>query len=440
MPPWPSSAALDGAQVGILGFGLEGQAALRWLRARAPGARAVVFDQRPVALPEGVEGCFGPFAVDRVAACDALIRSPGVRLAEPALAAARSAGVPVTTGSSRFLAERGARTVVAVTGTKGKSTISALAAHLLAAAGVPVQLGGNIGVPLLDLDPAGEGVVVAELSSYQVADLTGHPTVALLANLFPEHLDWHGGEEAYYGDKARLVALAERIGLVNARSAAAVAWTHGMARRHVYNTADGWVVDDDGIRRGGRRLAPAPGWRLRGRHNRDNLEAALAVVAALGVAPEAVLPAIESFAGLPHRQQVVAERSGRRYVDDSLATTPHATLAALDAFADAPAAVIVGGFDRGLDWRAFAERLAERPVRSVIVRGANGERILTALARWAPDQRVVPVDALAEAVAAAEASLGPDGGTVLLSPGAPSFGEFRNYAERGEAFRRLCAP
>ncbi|MEM9305115.1 MAG: Mur ligase family protein, partial [Pseudomonadota bacterium] len=297
---------LDGRRIGILGFGLEGRAALGWLRLNAPAATPVVFDEgAPTGFPTDVEFHQGDFAGAPLADCDVLIRSPGISLYRPFLEQARAAGVTVTTGSSLWLEAPRTCSVVAVTGTKGKSTVSALTAHLVEAAGRRVALAGNIGVPLIEVEGNAVDVTVAELSSYQVADLVGNVDLAVLTNLFPEHLDWHGGEDSYYRDKTRLLALAAGKAFVNGRCERSLASTRGLAQRQLFGSAPGWEVSPAGVFVHGDQVAGRPSWPLRGAHNDVNLAAALAAVNALGLDPLPLLPALADFRGLAHRQQRV---------------------------------------------------------------------------------------------------------------------------------------
>ena len=228
---------LDGAAVGVWGAGREISSFADQLARRLPSARILVaaFDSSP---PEDVRGTLqapdvqivtGTEIVPALSACDVVVRSPGVSVYRPELRAVREEGTPVTTATSLWLAERGGERVMAVTGTKGKSTTAALAHHLACAAGCTAALAGNIGVPALDLlDSEPAQVTVLELSSYHIADLELGPEVAVVTNLFREHTDWHGSEQAYRADKLRLLDLpGVRVAVVNGRDPLTVGGPRG---------------------------------------------------------------------------------------------------------------------------------------------------------------------------------------------------------------------
>ena len=394
---------LEGRRVGIWGAGREGRAAAAAVE-RAGG-------QVEVVATDDVPGDVG-----RLGDCDVVIRSPGVSRHRPEVARMAEDGVVMTTGTDLFFAEPRTATVIGVTGTKGKSTTSALIAHLLRAAGASAELGGNIGLPLLDLLTRAEpSFYVVELSSFQISDLQRGPDVVVLLNLYREHLDWHGSEEAYVADKLRLAALpGVRVAVVNARDERLAAAVGPGVELRVFGDGEPPSVE---------------GTALRGEHNRLNLAAALAAVEAVGVAVGGLAEAMESFEALPHRLEVVAERDGVTWVNDSIATTPEATVAALQAFADRPVTLIAGGFDRGQDYAGLGRAIAAHaPGVSLIALPETGAR----LASEVPD--AVHAGDLGEAVGLAAAST-PAGGLVLLSPAAPSFGAFRDFEERGESFR-----
>ena len=430
-------AELEGRRVGIVGYGREGRAALKLIRERVGNVDLIVFDEREAEnAPSGVELVVGPLDTDRLQCCDVLVKSPGISLYRPEIRAAAEGGTRVTSGTNLWFAEHRQGRIIAVTGTKGKSTVASLTAHLLKAAGADVRLAGNIGTPLLNLFEAQAEVFVVELSSYQAADLDGVPDVGVLVSLYPEHLDWHGSLDRYYADKLNLFHDPATVPVINGGHADTESRTRSLPSRRLFDVADGWHVVDGALHRGADRVAELPPWPLRGRHNQVNLSAAAAAVDALDYRVGEGVATLDVFVALPHRQQVIAERDGVRYVDDSIATTPHATLAALEAFSEQPVAVIVGGYDRGLDWTEFARHLSARPIAALIVRGQNRAEILRALRANAPNQQVIEVDTLGDAVEAAHGAVAT-GGSVLLSPGAPSYGEFRDFEERGRAFAEL---
>jgi UDP-N-acetylmuramoylalanine--D-glutamate ligase len=438
--------ALAPLRVAVWGAGREGRAALAALRRRFPDkplallCRAAERGDVLTWLDPCSELIAGEISVDALRRYDIVVKSPGISPYHAPVPQAEAAGVRFVSGSAIWFAEHARSHVIGVTGTKGKSTTSALIAHLLRAAGKRVALAGNIGLPLLELlEPAYEpDWWVVELSSFQTRDLGAVPEIAVLLNLFPEHLDWHGSWARYAHDKACLLGQPghrPRVSVldVNLPPEFDLVPETGVMR---YGGANGFHIGEGGIFRGERELLRWSALGLPGRHNASNLCAALAVVEAVGVPIEDVLPAAGTFKALPHRLQVLGERDGLTFVNDSISTTPYATLAALAFFADRSVSVLVGGHDRGLDWQVFRDAMKVNRVANVITMGANGPRIARMLAGLERPP-VIETRDLAEAMVRAR-ELTPPGGVVLLSPGAPSFGEFRDYVARGRRFAELA--
>lgn len=437
---------LDGAAVGVWGAGREIRSFASQLGRRLPSAHigVVAFDE-PVereatdAIAPEARVVVGPAAVEALAGCDVVVRSPGVSIYKPELRALRERGTPVTTATALWLAEQGGAGVIGITGTKGKSTTAALACHLARAAGRDVALAGNIGAPALDLlDREPPELVVLELSSYQIADLQTGPEVAVAVSLFREHLDWHGSETAYRADKLRLLGLpGVRVAVLNARSPELAEAATGAARRLLFGTPEGWDADGAGLSFRGAVAVGADDLPLPGEHNALNACAALAALEALGVEPS--LPA--AFAGfrpLPHRLEIVGERGGLLWVDDSISTTPESTLAALAAFPGRDVVLLAGGQDRGQDYAALGAALAERGA-AVAGMPTTGPRVVDAArAAGVPGERAIATDGLEDAVELARRLAAP-GSVVLLSPAAPSYDRFRDFEERGERFRALAS-
>lgn len=433
-------------QVAILGVGREGQAARKYLRRLHPEIPlTLVSESEPDRvfagqLNEHDRMISGPLDAAGLEHFDLLIRSPGISPYRDSLRRAREAGVRITTSSSLWFATHGGEKTICITGTKGKSTTSALLAHLLRSAGQRVRLAGNIGLPLLACDDQGVDWWVIEFSSYQLADLEARPDIAVILNLTPEHLDWHGGEAVYRRDKLRLAELAAGRPLV--ANAMDPILRNAFAARPVttwFNEAAGIRADGARVFDGERALPVGLPRGLPGAHNLANAAAALTVLRLLGGDVIEAARNLSSFRSLPHRLQRIGERDGVLYVNDSISSTPVATSAALSTFADHPASVILGGLDRGLDWSAYGEEFRARPPRAVIGIPDNGPRIIRNLrvAGVRPEAGFHECADLEAAVRLAIRITQP-GGLVLLSPGAPSFPQFRDYRERGERFAALC--
>ncbi|MFP7722014.1 UDP-N-acetylmuramoyl-L-alanine--D-glutamate ligase [Lysobacter sp. A3-1-A15] len=450
---------LDGQRVALWGWGREGRAAYRAIRRALPALPLTLLcgpdeveDARALGDPRLViDTDAGP---DRLAAFDWVIKSPGISPYRPDAVAAARRGTRFIGGTALWFAEHAgpdgiAARTVCVTGTKGKSTTTALLAHLLRSGGHVTALAGNIGLPLLELPdhPVPEAWAI-ELSSYQtgdVADSGARPDIAVVTNIFPEHLDWHGSQARYVHDKLRLVTDARpRIAVLNAQDPTVAALGRAIQADpgsatvvHWYGQADGWHLEGDALRRGELEVMDTAALPLPGRHNRGNLCAVLAAIEALGHDAVALAPRAASFQPLPHRLHVLGERDGLTYVNDSISTTPFATLAALACFRDRPVALLVGGHDRGLDWSEFARAMASCAPAAIVTMGANGPLIHARLQEAGGAFALGAGDDLADAVATARAVL-PEGGVVLLSPGAPSFGPYRDYVARGRHFAALA--
>lgn len=435
---------LAGARVAILGAGREGLAACRYLRAAFPDAELTLVDERPPEagqldrLGEPPAMRCGPLSQAGLEEFEVLVRSPGISPYRAEIRRALAAGVALTSPSSLWFAAHPQARTICVTGTKGKSTTSALLAHVLGAAGHRVRLAGNIGRPLLDCDDQGVDWWVIELSSYQLADLEARPSLAVLLNLSSEHLDWHRGEAAYRRDKLRLAELAAPNPVfANAADPVLRAALAGHSTVRWFNVEEGLHVNGHTVRDGDRPLPLAVPEGLPGAHNLANVAAVLAVVRQLGEDVDAAAGAIGSFRPLPHRLQTLGSRDGLRWVNDSISTAPVATAAALEALAGAAVVLIVGGFERGVDWAPYVSTFARLPPRAVIGLPDNGPDILRVLGARGirPEGGMHEAENLEAAVALAR-RVAPAGAVVLLSPGAPSFPRFRDFRDRGQQFAR----
>lgn len=416
-------------RIAILGSGREGLAAFDFLRAHDDGARIEIVTEKlsgrgreeELLTAGALRVC--PFDEAGLEQYHLLVRSPGVSIYRECLRRAERAGSEITTPSSIWFRNHPEARTIAITGTKGKSTTAALLAHLLALQGQRVRLAGNIGTPLLGCDDRDLDWWVIELSSFQIADLEGRPNIGVLLNLSTDHLDWHGSEARYRADKLRLADLVEPGGLIANRN-------DPVLREALRGREDVvWFEVDAGTQS----LALPPS--LPGRHNRANLAACLAVIDHLGMDRQSALAGLSSFEGLPHRLQRLGEVDGVEFINDSISTAPVATVAALEALAGRPVVLLAGGYDRGIDWAPHARAMRGHAPLAVVALPDNGPRILEALERAGvvPEAGTVVAENLPAAVSAAR-KLAPQGGIVLLSPGAPSFPYFRDYEDRGEQF------
>ncbi|HEV2100649.1 MAG TPA: UDP-N-acetylmuramoyl-L-alanine--D-glutamate ligase [Stellaceae bacterium] len=438
------AAELGAARVAIWGLGREGRAAIGFLRERHPRLPLLLLDDAEDAeAPPEVEdiGCaFGADAIARaLGEIDLIVKSPGVSLYRGEIRTARRNGAKVTSLLNLWFAERAEVTTVCVTGSKGKSTTSSLIAHILTKLGREVALVGNIGVPITEIDPMKTRYAVIEVSSYQAADFDGLCDIAVLTSLFPEHIDWHGTLAAYYRDKLNLLHHA-RHAVLNRQAAFALGDCVATSPPppDFFNSENGVHWCGSEIFDGEKRVGAVGSRYLTRPHNMSNLCAALTAAKLLGIEPAAALDAADGFVGLPHRQQELGEIGGVVFVDDSISTAPESTIAALSVFRGRHITVIVGGYDRGIDYGKLISTLAQGAARTVICLGASGERIhrgLLCAKKNQPESALTAYRAqsMAEAVAHAKKTT-PPGGVVLLSPAAPSYGHYHDFAERGEDF------
>ena len=419
---------LPGRRVGLYGLGVEGRASLR--RCRAIGVEPVLVDDRPADGSGALATSSG--GLDALLSCDVVIKSPGISRYGAAVTALLDAGVSVVGGLGLWLAGADLGRVLVITGTKGKSTTTSVAAHLLSSWGYRCLLGGNIGRPPYDPD-AGDDYEfwVVEVSSYQATDLPLTPPVAAVTSLHPDHLPWHGGDpEIYYRDKLSAVAQpGAEVTVANGDSPLlrAHAGLLGPRVRWVHAGDDPDATWMDGLG-------------LIGTHNRRNALIAREALRAMGIAEAtddtALARGVAGFAGLPSRLRVVGRRGRVTFVDDNLSTNVLPALAAVEAFDDRRVALIVGGQSRGIDYAPLGVGLRNRTLPLLLVTvPSNGPDIHAQVeaAGAGPAVSIVDMPSLDAAVAAAARWADPDG-VVLLSPAAPSFDLFRDYRARGEAF------
>ncbi|MDR9452333.1 MAG: UDP-N-acetylmuramoyl-L-alanine--D-glutamate ligase [Wenzhouxiangella sp.] len=444
--------AFKGLRVAILGFGREGQASHRVLQSHGLTPPPVVWTESGprVDLPDAMVAPFD----QRLAAFDVVIRSPGIRDRHPALVAYQRQGGRVINPSSIWFAERPEVPVIAVTGSKGKSTTASLVGHLLHAVDQRVAVAGNIGQPLIGLldQPGSEGLdwVVAELSSYQLTDLVGQVRLGVITRLFPEHIDWHGDIEHYYAAKARLFELTRPHSvLVNAQDAVLMEayGSHDNLKAchptHAHRAGD---ITHNGatigatIGRGGEAWIGTEAFALPGRHNLDNAVMALSALAELGFDAKKASSSLAAFRPLAHRLEQVHQSPQATWINDSIATTPHATRAALESLVDRDVVLIVGGHDRGGDWSVVIDHLKAHPIQAVVALPDSGEAITKTLieAGAVAAERCVQAADMRQAISHADAWVKAldesSQAVVLLSPGAPSFGHYQDFEDRGRQF------
>ena len=442
--------SVAGQQVVVVGAARSGVAAALLLAARR--ARVTLTDLRPALADSGVEARLkaagivlelGGHRAETLHGADLIVLSPGVPVRQPLVAAASAAGVPVVGEielASRWLSGR----LVAVTGTKGKSTTTTLAGRMFQAGGLKAIVGGNIGAPLSSQVEAStpETFHIVEVSSFQLETTHRfHPWIAVLLNFSPDHLDRHANLEEYAAAKARFFANQDPRdwAVINADDPQALALARlGRAKQFLFaveaSPEEGLVVRAGAIRhRTGQDdfpLIPVSSVRLIGNHLLADVVAAAAVARLAGVSPDAMVQAVESFTGLEHALENVADVSGVHFVNDSKATNVEAARRAIESF-DTGLVVILGGRFKGGDLAQLREPLASRHA-SVVAIGEARPLIRATLEEAAPVREAVSL----ETAVWLAFELARPAGTVLLSPACASFDMFTDYAERGRAFKQ----
>ncbi len=448
----------------IIGAARQGLALARFLSSR--GAQVTLNDQRSTEQMQSViasmahlpiRWVLGSHSPEMLAGADLVCVSGGVPLNLPVLHEAQRRGLPLTNDSQIFMEEVKAP-VIGITGSAGKTTSTTLLGRMAEAAlrsgalgaARRAWVGGNIGLPLVEyvdeIQP--EDLVIVEFSSFQLELMTCSPHIAAVLNITPNHLDRHGTLEAYTAAKARILDFqsAQDIAVLNredsgarglAERVAGKLITFGLQRPHSAQAAT-FVEGSNLYLTDGHSEQPIlsrDNIRLRGEHNLTNVLAACAVAYAAGLPVEAMRAGVQGFNGVPHRLEWIHSWKGITWYNNSIATAPERTIAAIQAF-DEPLVLLLGGRDKDLPWEKLAE-LVHRRVDHVVVFGEAAEKILQAIGPVRSGSRLKTVcrqDHLAEAVQAA-AELAQAGDVVLLSPGGASFDEFKDFEERGERYR-----
>jgi len=444
---------LKGKKVLVVGLGKSGLAAALFLRHR--GALVTVSDVRsaealakdiPALLEEGIMVEAGGHGLLTFRRQDLIVVSPGVPLNTPELAQVRSFGLPVI-GELELAARFLKGSILAITGSNGKTTTTALLGEILKGAGIPTLVGGNIGVPVVGLidQSTDQTWSVLEVSSFQLESTElFHPSIAVILNITPDHLDRHGSFENYARAKERIFAAQHKCDFVvlNAdnpraaeaasRSAANVYWfsiEHSVMQGAWLE--QGAVVYRSSPDAATENVMPLSGIPLKGAHNVENVLAAVVAARLAGAPAEAIRRAIEAFQAVEHRLEFVASVNGVEFYNDSKATNVDATAKAVAAF-DSGIHLILGGKDKGSDYTQLAQLLRAR-VRAVYTIGSAAAKIESQLRGIVSIQSCETLDT---AVSAAAAAARP-GEVVLLAPACSSFDQFENYEHRGRVFKDL---
>ncbi|MBL8030028.1 MAG: UDP-N-acetylmuramoyl-L-alanine--D-glutamate ligase [Candidatus Doudnabacteria bacterium] len=441
--------------VAVLGFGLEGQATTKYLLKH--GVKPVLFDERPLESfeageqdfikAENLNFIFGPQAFLELKGFDVVFRSPGIKLSE---IQDKVSTKTVITSQTKYFFEHCPAKIIGVTGTKGKGTTASLIFEILQATSYKlppsVYLTGNIGnvQPLEILDELKkEDVVVYELSSFQLQDLTQSPHIGVCLMVTSEHLDYHKSVEEYWQAKSAITRFQTKnnFTVVNVDyEGSKYIGSLGEGIKIFVSTKqvlqEGVCLDGEKIKAvfGSLNLSiPLPVVRLRGRHNLENILASIAACLALGYEVQSILETVKNFNGLEHRLEFVGEKNGVKYYNDSFSTTPDTAIAALESFSE-KIVVILGGSSKKSNFAVLGEKLnTANNIRGVVLVGDEGSNIKAQIKNSAI-QILEGAKNMAEIVKQAN-SLAESGDVVLLSPACVSFGMFKNYKDRGEQFK-----
>jgi UDP-N-acetylmuramoylalanine--D-glutamate ligase len=445
------------APVGVLGFGVEGQSTFNYL-VRNGIKEIVVMDKNPVNLPEvpagvNVKTFSGEGYLDGLKDCVTVVRSAGVYPMSQDLFKFQMNGGIMTSQIQLFLEQTKSKKVVGVTGTLGKGSTVSMISHILTAAGVKNEIGGNFGVPALDLleDETPDRISILELSSFQLMTLSISPDVGVVLRVSTEHLDWHKSVEEYRDAKANLVRWQKRAGtcvyLRDAEPSAKIAAESPAGTKYAVCHADGdgagngdAVIEGATLAIDSEKLYLAD-CKVRGIYQLENMAAATLACKALGIRVADAFQALKTYETLPFRMEFKGEKNGIEFFNDSYATRPDATIAAT-ASMNRPFALILGGSEKNADFTELSNILVkERPnLKRIALIGATAERMLESLKQAGLESagitaKIFPTleEAFADSLAIGK------GGTVIMSPACASFGLFKNYKVRGQVFDKLVA-
>lgn len=444
-----------GSSVLILGYGAEGQDTHRYLHKFYPEVIVGIADQHNIKLPEDLPAqlFLGEDYLKAVENFETVVRSPGIPVLLPILQKAKESGRNITSATNVFFSECPG-TIIGITGTKGKSTTASLAHQVLHQSHDDVRLVGNIGEPALHhLESANRRTVfVAELSSYQLEDIHFSPSIAVILAVVPEHLDHHHGFENYASAKGRIIRYQSPNDVVifnPSHGVTAKLANQSAAQKFCFSlepdaTSFCWIERGE-IYAKGKDEIPKPiistdKIPLLGEGNLENCMAAITVGILLGVPLEGIRKAITEFQPLEHRLELVGEFQGIKFYDDSIATIPEATIHAIKALEGKVETLILGGFDRGIDYSGLGLFLRQRKeIKTLILFPDTGKKIWQAVCDANPKEKLAinkfEVSSMQEAVAIAFRQTS-SGKVCLLSPASASYNLYTNFKERGDEFKR----
>lgn len=427
---------LKDKKIAVLGAGVEGQSAKAFIKKH--GGHAEVFDEKIEPFPE-------------LTHFDLIFRSPGVTVTNPRIEEALKNGRVVTSTINYFFEHSPTKNIIGVTGTKGKGTTSTLIHMMIKASGKTSYLGGNIGTPPLDFldDVKDSDWVVLELSSFQLIDIIRNPHIAVVLMTTSEHLDWHATNEEYVAAKAKITTMqTDRDYLIanvdyenstkiadqsKARVFSITIKNHTPQKNGCYIESDMIVFEKDGIKE---TVCEGKLTKLPGKHNLENVCAAVAAARLAGATHEGIIKTLASFSGLPHRLELIDNIKGVKYYNDSFSTTPETTIAAIRAFEGPPKIVIIGGSTKHSDFSKLAEVIrTDKTIKAIVQGGKEWQQIKDAIGEKPEHLQYLEGATSMKEIVEKAAGVAAAGDVVLLSPACASFDMFANYKERGEKFK-----
>lgn len=429
-------------RIAILGWGSQGKSAFEYWN-HEDNELTVCDKNTSIDVPENATVQLGDDYLHNLDGFDLLIRTPALHPRDIVTANANNSQIldKVWSNTNEFFKVCPTKNIVGVTGTKGKGTTSTLIAKMLEAAGRRVHLGGNIGIPPLELlknDVTSDDWVILELANFQLFDIKTSPHIAVCLMVEPEHMDWHEDMEEYIAAKQQLFInqAHDDIAIYYAKNENSISVADAsMGRQIPYMEKPGALVEGDEITIDGQSVCRTDELKLLGKHNWQNACAAITAVWQITQDTDAMRSVLASFSGLEHRLELVREVDGIKYYDDSFGTTPETAIVAIEAF-NQPKVVVLGGSDKGAAYDKLADTVKNGNVRHVITIGITGPAIAKTLKDAGYTNISDGGDTMDQIVAAAR-SKAEAGDIILLSTGCASFGLFKNYKDRGEQFKAV---
>jgi UDP-N-acetylmuramoylalanine--D-glutamate ligase len=443
-------------KIAVLGLGVEGISSLKFFSRH--GAELSIRDKKDEkdinqeVLKEAKqltsELTFGPTYLQNLLTFDIIVRSPSIRPDQPELLEAVHNGAKVTSNTKTFFDLCPAK-IIGVTGTKGKGTTAALIGEMLKAGSIKAFVGGNIGKPPLDFVDGirPEDWVVLEMSSFQLIDMEKSPHVSVVLMVTSEHLDWHKSSEEYISAKSNIVSHqgSEDFSVINVDHPGSSGFSDKTEAKKVLVSLfkeqnPGVFLKNEIVTRNingkSEEILPTKEIHLRGRHNIENISAAVAAASVVGVGVEDIAKVVKSFKGLPHRLEFVSEVEGVKYYNDSFSTTPETAIAAIKSFTE-PLILILGGSEKESDYSELGKELNKADnIKNIILIGDTAERIQDSIGKFGKYRdKFIKGSKNMQGIITNAKSVATVGDIVLLSPASASFGMFRNYKDRGEQFR-----